>query len=132
MLGAGKIVGGIICLVLGILIFAASFYFYNVQTDNIEYCNSFLGGLQGTLDPETAQSCSNAGAFQAGSMGGMFLGGALGIIGLILAIVGAVQQGGKKQKVISEQQQTQANRPPDEFQNLQTTSKSIYCRYCGK
>ena len=47
MLGAGKIVGGIICLVLGILIFAASFYFYNVQTDNVEYCNSFLGGLQG-------------------------------------------------------------------------------------
>lgn len=130
MLGAGKIVGGIICLVLGILIFAASMYFYNILTGNVEYCNSFLGGLQGSLDPETAQTCSNAGAFQAGALGGILLGGALAIIGLILAIVGAVQQGGKRKDV--SEQQTQANISPQEFQTLQSNANTIYCRYCGE
>jgi hypothetical protein len=125
-LGAWTIAGGIICLVLGILIFAASFYFYNIQTTNVEYCNSFLGGLQGYIDSETAQSCSNAGTFQAGAMGGMILGGALAIVGLILAIVGAVQQGGKKQKVISGQQQTQ------EYQNLRRLPIQYIADIVGK
>jgi hypothetical protein len=154
VLGAGKIVGGIICLVLGILIFAASMYFYNIQTGNVEYCNSFLGGLQGSLDPETAQTCSNAGAFQASALGGMLLGGALAIIGLVLAIVGAVQQGGKRRKDVSEkpmqtsisssQQETPSSQQESNLRSwllspydkqIHTSPNNtniIYCRYCGE
>jgi hypothetical protein len=138
VLGAGKIAGGIVCLVLGIIIFATSLYFYNVQTDNVEYCNSFLGGLQGSLDPEAAQACSNAGAFQAGALGGILLGGALAIIGLILAIVGAVQQGKKRKVVSKEPVQTSISSPQQEISSQQEIHTSpnnmntIYCRYCGE
>src|SRR5215216_3109749 len=154
VLGAGKIVGGIICLVLGILIFAASMYFYIIKIGNVEYCNSFLGGLQGSLDPETAQTCSNAGAFQASALGGMLLGGALAIIGLVLAIVGAVQQGGKRRKDVSEkpmqtsisssQQGTPSSQQESNLRSwllspydkqIHTSPNNtniIYCRYCGE
>lgn len=106
-------------------------YFYNIQAENVEYCNSFLGGLQGSLDPGTAQTCSNAGAFQAGSMGGMLLGGALAIIGLILVILGAIQ-GGKKKDVSEKPMQTSISSPQQEFHSSPRNTDTIYCRYCGE
>jgi DNA-directed RNA polymerase subunit RPC12/RpoP len=122
-LAAAKIAGGIVSLVLGIIIFTVSVYFYNIQSRNLEYCNSISGGVQ--LDSETAQMCSNAGGFQAAIMGGMLLGGVLIIIGLVLIIV--VQQGKRKRKEIIH------NDNPSSRQqyNTRAESEKPFCRYCG-
>lgn len=125
-LGAGKIIGGVISLVLGIIIFAASMFFHNVQTGNLEYCNSFAGGLQQGLDSQTAQQCSSAGGIIAAAMGGMLLGGAMALIGLILVIVGGVQLGTKKSKVVSDK------RAPKDGSQMAKPIQKTYCRYCGK
>jgi hypothetical protein len=124
-LAAAKIAGGIVSLVLGIIIFTVSVYFYNIQSRTLEYCNSISGGVQ--LDPETAQICSNAGGFQAAIMGGMLLGGVLIIIGLVLIIVGAVQQGKRKRKEIIH------NDNPSSRQqyNTRAEAEKPFCRYCG-
>lgn len=134
-MGAGKIIGGIISLVLGIIIFAASMFFHNVQTNNMEYCNSLFGGLQQGLDTQTAQQCSNAGAIIAGALGGMLLGGALALIGLILVIVSAVHQGTKKRKVAAHQSDPISDGKPTTNISSQFATKTVqkvYCRYCGK
>ena len=123
-MAAAKIAGGIVSLVLGIIIFTVSVYFYNIQSRNLEYCNSISGGVH-TYTSEIAQMCSNAGGFQAAIMGGMMLGGVLIIIGLVLIIVGAVQQG-KRKKIIH-------NDNPSSRQqyNTRAEAEKPFCRYCG-
>ena len=125
-MAAAKIAGGIVSLVLGIIIFTVSVYFYNIQSRNLEYCNSISGGVH-TYTSEIAQMCSNAGGFQAAIMGGMMLGGVLIIIGLVLIIVGAVQQGKRKRKKIIH------NDNPSSRQQYNTCAEAEkpFCRYCG-
>ena len=125
-MAAAKIAGGIVSLVLGIIIFTVSVYFYNIQSRNLEYCNSISGGVH-TYTSEIAQMCSNAGGFQAAIMGGMMLGGVLIIIGLVLIIVGAVQQGKRKRKKIIH------NDNPSSRQqyNTRAEAEKPFCRYCG-
>ena len=102
-------------------------YFYNIQSRNLEYCNSISGGVQRYFDSETAQMCSNAGGFQAAIMGGILLGGVLIIIGLVLIIVGAVQQGKRKRKEIIHND----NPSLRQQYNTRAEAEEPFCRYCG-
>jgi ascorbate-specific PTS system EIIC-type component UlaA len=126
-LAAAKIAGGIVSLVLGIIIFTVSMYFYNIQNRNLEYCNSISGGVQQYFDSETAQMCSNAGGFQVAIIGGMLLGAVLVIIGLVFVFVGAGQQGKRKRKEIIHND----NPSPRRQYNTRTEAKEPFCRYCG-
>jgi hypothetical protein len=65
----------------------------------------------------------------------MLFGGAIALVGLILIIVGAVQQGTRKRKIISSQSDPVPDRKSTSTKNPEFSSKSapkLYSRYCSK
>jgi hypothetical protein len=68
---------------------------------------------------------------------GLVVGIFLGVIGLILLIVGAVQLGTKRKETISGQSNTFSYTKPNHNSSSPSLSPSnsvekIYCRHCGK
>lgn len=104
-MGTGKIIGGIILLIIGI-IFSSIGYSISVE------CNSISGQL-GTFFSNNEQNYCSAGSIS------LVIGIFMGIIGLVLIIVGAVT--GKKRKEAINQ-----------HSNYTHSSQKIFCRYCGK
>jgi hypothetical protein len=104
-MGAGKIIGGIILLIIGV-IFSSIGYSINVE------CTS-IGGQIGTLFSYDQQTYCSTGSVT------FVIGIFMGIIGLVLIVVGAVT--GKKRKEVIVQ----------DFGHSHSSQKSI-CRYCGK
>jgi hypothetical protein len=111
-MGAGIIIGGIVLLMIGIIIFGFSMNIYNIQTNNIQECGSFSGQLGQTFDPNNSNICSTAGSYQSFAMTGMLLGGALALVGLMLTIVGAIQTGKKRNKDLSQKTASINASPP--------------------
>lgn len=111
MAGWGKITGGIVLLIIGIILSAIGFSINNE-------CNSIGGQLGSLLSSQQQQKCS------FGSIG-LIIGIFLSIIGLILIIVGSVTGGKKKEGPTQEALNISSLQQPD-------TNNKIYCRYCGK
>jgi membrane protease subunit (stomatin/prohibitin family) len=104
-MGAGKIIGGIILLVIGIV---SSSIGYSI---NVE-CAS-IGGQLGTLFSSEQQTYCSGGSIV------FVVGVFMGIIGLVLIVVGAVT--GKRRKEVTAQDSGQSK-----------SSDKVFCRYCGK
>lgn len=113
MTGWGKILGGIVLLILGIIFSALGFSINNE-------CNSLGGQLGSLLSSQQQQRCS------FGSIG-LIIGIFMSIVGLILIIVGSVT-GGKKKGEITETEVVNLST----LQLPNTTDSKFYCRYCGK
>lgn len=86
----GKIIGGIVLLIIGIIIYGLANGINNIQTQNMRQCNTFTGQLSQSFSRQQAEICSRAPAYQSFSAAGIFLGIVLGIIGVALVIIGAI------------------------------------------
>jgi hypothetical protein len=53
MAGKGKIIVGVIVLVIGIIIAGWRMTISSIQSNNLQRCNSFTGELDQYFDPET-------------------------------------------------------------------------------
>jgi hypothetical protein len=120
----GKIVGGIVLLIIGIIIFVVSSGLQPTVNNYQEQCNSLVGEIGKFIDPNTQQKCTQVDVFRSASLGGEILGGALAFVGLIISIVGAVS-GNKKVITYARNEQQQPISP-------QMKTEKIFCRYCGK
>ncbi len=63
-MGIGKIIGGIVLLITGIIIFGFSNGINNIQTQNMQQCNTFTGQLGQSLSQQNADICARASAYQ--------------------------------------------------------------------
>jgi hypothetical protein len=89
-----KVIIGGMMIVIAFLAYPYVTEIQNAQNRNLEYCNSFSGGIQQGLDSNFEERCENQDSFsQMANMGviGAFV---VGIIGLVLMILGMA----KKQK----------------------------------
>jgi hypothetical protein len=76
-------------VVLAIIIFAPSSWINQIQTSNIQKCNSFTGQLSQTLSGEDA-----APSYIAASQTGLVISAVLGVLGVVLIVVGTVKNPG--------------------------------------
>jgi uncharacterized membrane protein YvbJ len=89
--GTGKIIGGVILIIFGLIPLGIGLAVYNNQNQNLEYCNSFVGSFS-QIDPENASICQAAPQYiTLGIIGGL-IGFILLIIGLIILAVGIKQK----------------------------------------
>jgi hypothetical protein len=93
---AGKIISGIVLIVLGIIFFGPSHWANTATYYDLERCNSLTGGLGQGLDQENYQYCQNMILVNSISLVGMIVGGIFVLIGLVLVIIGIIT--GKKDK----------------------------------
>ena len=91
-MAAGKIISGIVLIVLGIIFFGPSHWANTATYYDLERCNSLTGGL----DQENYQYCQNMILVNSISLVGMIVGGIFVLIGLVLVIIGIIT--GKKDK----------------------------------
>lgn len=105
MAGKGKIAGGILLLILGIILSGISYSISN-------QCNTFSGQFGSLMDSQRQEICM-VGSFLV--IVGIFM----AIIGLVLIIVGAIS----KDKNVNQQ----GNKI-----DHQIDKNTIFCRYCGK
>ena len=91
-MAAGKIISGIVLIVLGIIFFGPSHWANTATYYDLERCNSLTGGL----DQENYQYCQNMILVNSISLVGMIVGGIFVLIGLVLVIIGVIT--GKKDK----------------------------------
>ena len=92
------IAGGIVLLILGVIIYFFSSFINNVQSNNVQQCNSFTGQLGQSLSQENAQICGRAPAYQSLSGAGILLAIIMSIIGIALIIIGTLKS--KKTSVV--------------------------------
>jgi uncharacterized membrane protein len=91
MASKGMIVGGIVLLILGVIIYFFSSFVNTVQSNNMRQCNSFTGQLGQSLSEQNAQICSRAPAYESLSGTGILLAIVMSIIGIALIIIGAIR-----------------------------------------
>lgn len=95
-MAAGKIIGGIVLIILGIIFFGPSHWANTATNYDLDRCNSLTGGPGQGLDQENYQYCQNMILVNSISLVGMIVGGIFVLIGLVLVIIGAIT--GKKDK----------------------------------
>jgi len=93
---AGKIISGIVLIILGIIFFGPSHWANTATYYDLERCNSLTGGPGQGLNPENYQYCQNMILVNSISLVGMIVGGIFVLIGLVLVIIGVIT--GKKDK----------------------------------
>jgi hypothetical protein len=93
---AGKIISGIVLIILGIIFFGPSHWANTATYYDLERCNSLTGGPGQGLNQENYQYCQNMILVNSISLVGMIVGGIFVLIGLVLVIIGVVT--GKKDK----------------------------------
>jgi len=93
---AGKIIGGIVLIILGIIFFGPSHWANTATNYDLDRCNSLTGGPGQGLDQGNYQYCQNMILVNSISFVGMIVGGIFVLVGLILVIIGAIT--GKKDK----------------------------------
>jgi hypothetical protein len=98
----GMIAGGIVLLVIGAIILIPSFYFYNLQSNNIQQCSTLTGQLD-QLDIHNREVCNNAPQFQSAAGSGILLGIVMIVPGIILIVIGAVKESKKKDILLHKQ-----------------------------
>ena len=95
-MGAGKIIGGIFLILLGIIFYGASDWGGTKTSYDLERCNSFLGELGQGLSQDQYEYCQNMSIGNSVSNVGIAVAIIFFLIGLILIIVGSI--GGKRDK----------------------------------
>ena len=95
-MAAGKIIGGIVLIILGIIFFGPSHWANTATNYDLDRCNSLTGGPGQGLDQGNYQYCQNMILVNSISFVGMIVGGIFVLIGLVLVIIGAIT--GKKDK----------------------------------
>ncbi len=95
-MAAGKIIGGIVLIILGIIFFGPSHWANTATNYDLDRCNSLTGGPGQGLDQGNYQYCQNMILVNSISFVGMIVGGIFVLVGLILVIIGAIT--GKKDK----------------------------------
>jgi uncharacterized membrane protein len=122
-MAAGKIIGGIVLLLIGIIIAGAGMTISSIQSNNLQRCNTFTGQLGQSLDPETYEICTSAPMYQGISNAAIIMGVILSIIGIVLVVLGVVSRSKRKE---------QRNEDIAYSPNASVSDTKIYCRYCGK
>jgi hypothetical protein len=97
---AGKIIGGIVLIILGIIFFGPSHWANTATYYDLDRCNSLTGGPGQELNQGNYQYCQNMILVNSISLVGMIVGGIFVLIGLVLVIIGAItgKKGEKKVK----------------------------------
>lgn len=95
-MAAGKIISGIVLIVLGIIFFGPSHWANTATYYDLERCNSLNGGPEQGLNQENYQYCQNMILVNSISLVGIIVGGIFILIGLVLVIIGVIT--GKKDK----------------------------------
>ncbi|HKO41229.1 MAG TPA: SHOCT domain-containing protein [Nitrososphaeraceae archaeon] len=95
-MAAGKIISGIVLIVLGIFFFGPSHWAFTATYYDLERCNSLTRGPGQELDQENYQYCQNMILVNSISLVGMIVGSIFVLIGLVLVIIGIIT--GKKDK----------------------------------
>lgn len=95
-MGAGKIIGGIFLILLGIIFYGASDWGSTKTSYDLERCNSLLGELGQGLSQDNYEYCQNMSIGNSVSNVGIAVAVIFFLIGLILIIVGSI--GGKRDK----------------------------------
>ena len=95
-MAAGKIISGIVLIILGIIFFGPSHWANTATYYDLERCNSLTGGPGQGLNQENYQYCQNMILVNSISLVGMIVGGIFVLIGLVLVIIGVIT--GKKNK----------------------------------
>jgi hypothetical protein len=93
---AGKIISGIVLIILGIIFFGPSHWANTATYYDLERCNSLTGAPGQGLNQENYQYCQNMILVNSISLVGMIVGGIFVLIGLVLVIIGVIT--GKKDK----------------------------------
>jgi hypothetical protein len=93
---AGKIISGIVLIILGITFFGPSHWANTATHYDLERCNSLTGAPGQGLNQENYQYCQNMILVNSISLVGMIVGGIFVLIGLVLVIIGVIT--GKKDK----------------------------------
>jgi hypothetical protein len=93
---AGKIISGIVLIILGIIFFGPSHWANTATYYDLERCNLLTGGPGQGLNQENYQYCQNMILVNSISLVGMIVGGIFVLIGLVLVIIGVIT--GKKDK----------------------------------
>ena len=95
-MAAGKIISGIVLIILGVIFFGPSHWANTATYYDLERCNSLTGGPGQGLNQENYQYCQNMILVNSISLVGMIVGGIFVLIGLVLVIIGVIT--GKKDK----------------------------------
>lgn len=95
-MAAGKIISGIVLIILGIIFFGPSHWANTATYYDLERCNSLTGAPGQGLNQENYQYCQNMILVNSISLVGMIVGGIFVLIGLVLVIIGVIT--GKKDK----------------------------------
>ena len=95
-MAAGKIISGIVLIILGIIFFGPSHWANTATHYDLERCNSLTGAPGEGLNQENYQYCQNMILVNSISLVGMIVGGIFVLIGLVLVIIGVIT--GKKDK----------------------------------
>lgn len=95
-MAAGKIISGIVLIILGIIFFGPSHWANTATYYDLERCNSLNGGPEQGLNQENYQYCQNMILVNSISLVGIIVGGIFILIGLLLVIIGVIT--GKKDK----------------------------------
>ena len=95
-MAAGKIISGIVLIILGIIFFGPSHWANTATHYDLERCNSLTGAPGQGLNQENYQYCQNMILVNSISLVGMIVGGIFVLIGLVLVIIGVIT--GKKEK----------------------------------
>ena len=98
-MAAGKIIGGIGLIILGIIFFGPSHWANTATYYDIERCNSLPGEPGQGLTQGNYQYCQNMIIVNSISLVGMIVGGIFVIIGLVYIIIGAIRGKQDKKKV---------------------------------
>jgi hypothetical protein len=93
---AGKIISGIVLIILGIIFFGPSHWANTATYYDLERCYSLTGGPGQGLNQENYQYCQNMILVNSISLVGVIVGGIFVLIGLVLVIIGVIT--GKKDK----------------------------------
>ena len=95
-MAAGKIISGIVLIILGLIFFGPSHWANTATYYDLERCNSLTGGPGQGLNQENYQYCQNMILVNSISLVGMIVGSIFVLIGLVLIIIGVIT--GKKDK----------------------------------
>ena len=98
-MAAGKIIGGIGLIILGIIFFGPSHWANTATYYDLERCDSLTGESGQGLTQENYQYCQNMIIVNSISLVGMIVGGIFVIIGLVYVIIGAIRGKQDKKKV---------------------------------
>ena len=95
-MGAGKIIGGIFLILLGVIFYGVSDWGNTKTSYDMERCNSLLGELGQGLNEDTYEYCQSMSVGNSISNVGIVVAIIFFLIGLTLIIIGAI--GGKQDK----------------------------------